>query len=166
MEGNYCEARAARKQTPIDMVIRVAVWAFTIACVLIGIAVNPLVIILAFGGGLLIYFYLPTRNVEYEYIFCDGQIDFDKIMSGERRKHVARIDMEQVVVCAPEKSNALLGYKRDGIKVYNFTSLTENARVWGIVANEGNKQSLYYFEPSEEMLRRMKQKGNRKIVEY
>ncbi len=166
MEGNYCEARTAKKQTPADTVIKIAVWAFTVVSAIIGFMVNPLAIILTFGGGLLIYFYLPTRSVEYEYIFCDGQIDFDKILNGERRKHVARVDMEQVVVCAPEKSNALLGYKREGVKAFNFTSLSANAKVWGIVANEGNKQSLYYFEPSEEMLQKMKQKGNRKVVEY
>ena len=46
----------------------------------------------------LTYYLLPRLHVEYEYVFCDGQLDFDKISGGMKRKNMLRIDFENLVV--------------------------------------------------------------------
>ncbi len=167
MEGNYCEARAKKRKTAGDAAIK----ALLIMAIVISIAAafilgQTLIIILAVAFGIASYIIFPRLNVEYEYVFCDGQLDFDKIMNGEKRKHVARVDMDQVTVCAPIKSHALDGYNREGVKRVDFSSREENAKIWGLVTTAGEQSTMYLFEPSEDMVRRMKQKGPRKVVEF
>ncbi len=167
MEGNYCEARAKKRKTAGDTAIKaVFILGIIISVMAAFLFGQTLILLVGAALGIGAYFYFPRLNVEYEYVFCDGQLDFDKIMNGDRRKHLARVDMDQVVVCAPVKSNALAGYNREGVRKVDFSSREENARVWGLVTTAGEQNTMYYFEPSEDMIRRMKQKGPRKVVEY
>ena len=167
MEGNYCEANAKKRKTAGDTAIKVLIVAGIVLCVIMSLLTALTILLLpAAVLGIVAYFVFPRLNVEYEYVFCDGQIDFDKIMNGDRRKRLARVDMEGVVVCAPIKSHALDGYKREGVRQLNYSSLEENANVWGLVVTSGEQQTLYMFEPSEEMVLKMKQKAPRKVVEY
>ena len=167
MEGNYCEARAKKRKTANDMMIKGLIIAGIVLSVLAGLILQQsLVFLLAVVLGIVAYILFPRLNVEYEYVFCDGQLDFDKIMNGERRKHLARVDMDQVVAVAPKNSHALDGYKRDGVKTADYSSLEDNAKVWGLVITAGEQSTIYYFEPTEEMIRRMKQKAPRKVVEF
>ena len=34
-----------------------------------------------------IIYFLPSKDIAYEYVFVDGQIDFDCIIKGNKRKH-------------------------------------------------------------------------------
>lgn len=167
MEGMYCEARAKKAATAKDALIK----ALLILGVIIGFVGvflygYGIILLLSAACGIGAYFVFPMLKVEYEYVFCDGQIDFDKIMNGEKRKRMARIDMEQVVVAAPKNSHALDGYKRPGVKTYDYSSMTPDAKIWGIVTTAGEQNTLYYFEPDENMVQKMKQKAPRKVNEY
>ncbi|MBP3578929.1 MAG: hypothetical protein J6K15_12535, partial [Lachnospiraceae bacterium] len=96
----------------------------------------------------------------------DGQLDFDKISGGAKRKTMLRVDFEKLVVIAPKNSHALDGYRHNGVAVKDFSSLDENAKVYGMVVTGGEQNTMIYFEPSEKMLAAMKQKAPRKIMEY
>jgi hypothetical protein len=67
---------------------------------------------------------------------------------------------------APANSHALDSYKQSGIKIRNFSSLEKDRKVYGIVENTGDIQTLVYFEPNEKMLSYIKQKAPRKVSEY
>ena len=167
MEGNYCESRAKKKSTAKDALIKAAFVIAMIAGVILALFTgSALFFILSLLFGIGAYFVFPMLKVEYEYVFCDGQLDFDKIMNGERRKHLARVDMEQAVTIAPKNSHALDGYKHSGVKVIDYSSMDEHARIWGIVITAGEQSTVYYFEPDEQMISKMKQKSPRKVVEY
>ncbi len=167
MEGNYCEARAKKRKTTSDVLIKLAIIAAVIISVLAAFLFGQtLLLLVAVGFGIAAYFVFPRLNVEYEYVFCDGQIDFDKVMNGEKRKHLMRIDMSEMAICGPINSHSLDGYKREGVRKVDFSSREEDARVWGIVITKGEIKTLYLFEPSDEMIRRMKQKNSKAVVEY
>jgi hypothetical protein len=167
MEGNYCEARAKKKSTAKDALIKAAFIIGIIAGVLLGLFFGQsLFFILSLAAGIGAYFVFHMLKVEYEYVFCDGQLDFDKIMNGERRKHLARVDMEQAVTIAPKNSHSLDGYRHSGVKVIDYSSMDEHARIWGIVITAGEQSTVYYFEPDEQMINKMKLKSPRKVVEY
>ncbi len=167
MEGNYCEARAKKRKTAGDTAIKALLIAGIVLSVIAALLFGQtLILLIGVALGVFSYFYIPRLNVEYEYVFCDGQLDFDKIMNGERRKHMSRVDMEQVVVVAPVSSHSLDGYNRDGVRKIDYSSREPQAKVWGIVITAGEQSTVYYFEPSEDMIRRMKQKSPRKVVEY
>ena len=57
------------------------------------------------------FFFFPKLHIDYEYIYVDGQIDFDRITGKSKRKTMLRIDFEQVEIMAPSDSSALDSYK-------------------------------------------------------
>ncbi len=166
MEGNYCEARVIKKTTSKDTMIKAGL----IALAAIGVVMTLfggelLFLLLTVAAGIAIIVVFPRLKVEYEYVFCDGQLDFDRIINGEKRKHAARLDFDNLVVMAPKGSHALDGYMRDNIEKHDFTSLDPNAKVWAIVVSKGGISTVYFCEPDSTMLQRMKQKAMRKFVE-
>lgn len=167
MDGLYAEARAKKKTTVKDYVIKFGLIAGIVVCFGLGfLTFNtiPMIFGIVFLG--LSYYFLPRLAVEYEYVFCDGQLDFDKISGGLKRKTMLRVDFEKLVVLAPKASHALDGYRHNGVAVKDFSSMDANAKIYGMVVTGGEQQTIIYFEPSEKMLAAMKQKAPRKIMEY
>lgn len=167
MDGLYAEARAKKKVTMKDRLIKFALVASTIVSFGLGIlSGNPFIWIVGVVFFILGYYFIPRLATEYEYVFCDGQVDFDKISGGVKRKTMLRVDFEKLVVIAPKNSHSLDGYRHNGVSVKDFSSLDENAKVYGMVITGGEQNTLIYFEPNEKMLAAMKQKAPRKIMEY
>ena len=164
MNQLYAEAGVKRKDTAATMGLRILM--------IMGIVVGALLIFLgglfAIAGtvmaAVLVFFY-PRLNVEYEYVFVDGQIDFDKISGKSKRKTVLRIDMEQVEIVAPEGSHALDGYTYVKLETKDFTSRDKASKPYVIIVSEKEKKYRISFEPSEKMLSMMRQKGPRKIAQ-
>lgn len=167
MDGLYAEARAKKKVTMKDRLIKFVLVGGMIAFFLLGLfSFSMILIIIGLVFMALSYYFLPRLATEYEYVFCDGQLDFDKISGGMKRKTLLRVDFEKLVVIAPKNSHALDGYRHNGVEVKDFSSLDENAKVYGMVITGGEQNTMIYFEPSEKMLAAMKQKAPRKIMEY
>lgn len=165
MDGLYAESRAKKRVTGKDNAVKFGLIAGIILSVIAGLLI-PYVLFFALVFGVLAYYFLPRLETEYEYVFCDGQLDFDKISGGIKRKNLLRVDFDQMVVVAPKNSHALDGYRHNGVEVRDYSSLYEDHRIYGIVITGGEKSQLIYFEPDDKMLAAMKQKAPRKIVEY
>ena len=99
-----------------------------------------------------------------EYVYCDGQIDFDQIFGGEKRKTALRIELEDADAVAPVGSEKLAGYQH--LPVKDFSSREEGARVYGIATRlPGSEDKVrILFEPNDRMLDMMETKCPR-IVE-
>lgn len=166
MEGNYCEARAIKQKTSMDTAQKVLIVLGIVVLVFLSLAVSSVIWLLVIAAGVFAYWYIPQLNVVYEYVFVDGQLDFDKILNGEKRKHVDRVDMDQVVVVAPRNSHSLDGYRHSGVKVVDFSSGAKDAKIFGLVVTAGEQSKMYLFEPDEVMLQKMHQKSPRKVLEY
>lgn len=167
MDGLYAEARAKKKMTMKDTLVKFGLYGAMIFCIILGVLFTNMIFIavgLIFMG--LAYYFVPKLNVEWEYVFCDGQLDFDRITGGAKRKTMLRVDFEHLVVTAPKNSHALDGYRHNGVEKKDFTSLEEGKNVYGMVVTGGEKNQLIFYEPNEKMLSAMKQKAPRKVVEY
>lgn len=168
MNDLYTEASVRKRVTATDTLIKVVAIALVVLCLIMGLGLNKMLLTLLGGvGAFLAYYYLPRLKVMYEYVFCDGQLDFDKIMAGEKRKHMYRLDFDQVLIMAPENSHALDSYKNNpAAKKLDFTSLEKDRKVYCIVVSAGDLLTLVYFEPNEKMVSYIKQKAPRKVSEY
>ncbi len=165
MNQLYAEAGVKRKETTKSMALRILLIMGVVIGVLLMLVGNYIGII----GIVLVVamvFLFPRLNIEYEYVFVDGQIDFDRITGKAKRKTVLRIDMEQVELVAPEGSHALDGYTHVQFEKKDFTSGDKNAKPYIIIANKEDKKYRIAFEPSEKMLSMIKQKGPRKLSQY
>ena len=165
MSQLYAEAGVKRKDTMSTMALRFLLIA--------GIVVGALLLFLGGIFGIvgvilivgLVYLY-PKLNVDYEYVFVDGQLDFDKITGKAKRKTILRLDMEQMEIIAPENSHALDGYTHVQYEKKDFTSRSKEGKNYIIIASQAEKRYRIAFEPTEKMLTMMKQKSPRKIAQY
>lgn len=165
MNELYAEVVVKRKDNAATMGLR--------ALMIIGVIIGLLLI---FIGGLLsyigiaifiaVFFLYPKLSVEYEYVFVDGQIDFDKISGKSRRKTMLRIDFEQVEIMAPINSPALDSYNHVQLEKKDFSSLSKDSKPYVIIANAEGKKLKILFEPNEKMLAMIKQKSPRKVSTY
>lgn len=161
----YAEAGVKRKDTMLTIGLK----ALMIIGVLLGLffmfigqlfSIIGLVIIVG------VFFLYPKLDVEYEYVFVDGQIDFDRITGKAKRKTMLRIDFEQVEIMAPSTSHSLDSFNNMQLEEKNFTSMDKDSKHYTIIANVDNKKMKILFEPSEKMLDMIKQKSPRKLETY
>ena len=130
MEQSYAEANAKKKTTgsviALKIILIILVILVFLASILISIStkINLLVLIgVAAIFGLI--WYWPRFRVEWEYVFCDGQLDFDMIQGGERRNNILRIEIEDADAIAPIQSTKLDGYRH--LEVRDYSSMNEKA---------------------------------------
>lgn len=165
MNQLYAEAGVKRKDNAASMALR----ALIIFGIIIGFFLLFLGQVFSMVGIVLIValiYLFPRLNVEYEYVFVDGQLDFDAIKGKAKRKTLLRIDFEQVEIMAPLDSHALDSYTYVKLVEKNFSSGNKDSKPYAIVANVEDKKLKIIFEPNEKMLSMIKQKSPRKLTAY
>ena len=165
MGETYAEAGVSRLPTAKTYLVKFVLIVLTVASILLTLTVSIALFTLVLVCIMAISFLFPRLNVEYEYVYCDGQIDFDRISGKAKRKRMLRIDMEQVEIVAPETSHALDSYRNNtNYKLKNYSSLRKEAKPYAIYTASGDSRYKILFEPSEKMLECMKYKAPRKVM--
>lgn len=157
MEQSYAEANVAKK-TSIGVIAIKVLWIAAVAIFAIMTPIFRYALIIAVAVGAFLIWYWPRFKKVWEYVFCDGQLDFDLIQGGEKRKHILRIEIENADVIAPLESSALDGYRH--LPVKNYSSMKSEAKTYGIATRlpKQEQKVLIIFEPNERMLELMKDK--------
>lgn len=163
MNESYAEAGCKRKDTPLTYLMRAGLILLA-AVVFIVTLGNQILLVIGAAAVVGVIYILPRLNIEYEYIFCDGQIDFDRISGGAKRKTLKKIDFEQVEICAPSTSHALDGYTYQNVKAFDFSSGDKNAKTYTIIVRDQGVVNKIIFEPTDKMLQCIRSKAPRKIV--
>lgn len=114
-----------------------------------------------FGLAMVIIFVYKMSDVEYEYTYFNGNIDIDKIMSKEYRKHLVSAELDQVEVIAPTGSLEIQQYRK--VKKINYSSHKRGNKTYQMVINHKGKRARIVFEPTQELLAEMKLAAPRKV---
>ena len=168
MQEIYSETYLKAKTTGKRLAIRILLIALMAIALLIGLIAmlsmgTTLVFIVMVLVAVVVYFIMPTNKVAYEYIFVDGQIDFDRILGGERRKTMTRTDLEKIEVIAPEGSYRLDSFRHLPIVDYSSGYDTDKHYIAVSTGEKGTEQIR--FTPDEKMLSMMKLKSPSKIAD-
>lgn len=166
MNDTYIEEGVKCRDTSQNMLIRIGLVAGTVFSFLL-VLIIPYLIIVPFLMILLSAFIFSRLKAEFEYIYADGQIDFDRIRGNAKRKTLLRVDIEQVEIIAPTRSNEIQNFSRNGgMKVRDFTSFDPEAKTFSMILRKDGETMKIMFEPSERLIKSMKRKQPRKVVEY
>ena len=127
----------------------------------------PIVDLLVLHSALLLFFVvvidavmivlLPKKQTAYEYVFVDGQIDFDAIYGGEQRVNIEKVD-----IVAPEQSHALDSYQQIPLKDCSSGFDKDRHYIAVYRGDDGNSVRIR-FTPDETLLNNMKAKARSKI---
>ena len=75
MSDLYIELLVKKKKTSTDTLLKVLMIGATVIFVLGGILFNPIILLLAVVMGVVDYFKLPSLDLEYEYLYVNGELD-------------------------------------------------------------------------------------------
>lgn len=128
--------------------------------------VNPMIFFIpAVLFGVLWYFTGLKGAVEYEYTYYDGELRFAKIKAKSRRKGIAKVQMDDVIVFAPKGDRSTYKYENDkNLPCKKLTSGIPGAKVYELVGKGEKGLVRYEFEPDEEMLDEIVIKYPRSVI--
>lgn len=111
----------------------------------------------AFAIGYGIYYLFLMTDIEYEYIYVNGELSIDTIYGKNKRKKAGVYDLKKCELIAPINNTFAAGYHRNTqMKTYDFTSGKGEDGVFLIVVGYGAGNAKVYFEPNQELLVAMK----------
>ncbi len=166
MSDSYKEI-LVKRQTPMMMrVLKGALIGLTVLSFVGGLLMWPLLIV---GAVLLAvdYFVVPKFEVEYEYLYVNGELDVDAIYSRQKRKKMGTYDMAELEILAPSESHAVDAYKnKQGAKVKDYTSLDPQVKSYLLVFNKEKGQEMIRVELEESIINDIRRIAPRKVSLY
>lgn len=129
---------------------------FVLTCLglLLSMFVTPIIFMVpTILFGVVWYLFAFRSEVEYEYTYFDGDLRFAKIKNKSRRKRIAYVNMEDVILIAPKGDRGVYKYENDKSVAYkNVASGRTDAKVYEVICKGEKGVERYEFEPDEDML--------------
>ena len=122
----------------------------------------PLGIILPILAVVLDVFMFRRLNVEYEYLFVNGDLDVDKIMSRAKRKRMFSMNVSEMELLAPSDAPELRQYQN--AKTLDFSSGTGQAKLYTLVVADHGELKKVVFEPNETIIEGFFVLAPRKVI--
>ena len=141
MSDFYTEQLVKKQSGAKEMAIRAGLIVLTVIAVFI-VLMFPLGIILPILAVVLDVFMFRRLNVEYEYLFVNGDLDVDKIMSRAKRKRMFSMNVSEMELLAPSDAPELRQYQN--AKTLDFSSGTGQAKLY---TNETIIEGFFVLAP-------------------
>lgn len=92
---------------------------------------------------------LRRFNIEFEYVFTNGELDIDKIYNRSKRKHAISVDVKNINIMVnmklPNAKNELGEYT----KTLDFSSGEVNENTYAAIFDDNGVKTKLVFEPNE-----------------
>lgn len=161
MSDFYTEQLVKRQTTGKDRLLKMLLIFVTVLSVFI-VFVFPLGMILPVVLAVVDVFLFQRMDVEYEYLFVNGELDIDKIIHKARRKRVCSVNVNDMEVLAPMSSGEARQYQ--GIKMKDYTSASGNGKEYVLVTKEKGVLTKILFEPNDDIVEGFFLLAPRKVV--
>lgn len=161
MNDFYTEQLLKRKTPVMGMVLVGVCAALTIlSCLLI--VMLPLGILAPVAFGFITYLVYQRVNLEFEYLYVNGDLDIDKIMARTKRKKAFSCNIRDVEIVAPAGSPELRPFAN--VKAKDYSSNLPDHKVYELILIEGGEKTRVLFEPNDTILEGMRVLAPRKII--
>lgn len=126
----------------------------------------PFIIIIFALITWLLWRFITSRNIEYEYICTNGYLDIDAIVNKKKRDRKISMDAKDMEIVAEVSDRAYNSYKNnDNYKTKDFSTNTGSEDVWFFAGNYDDELCLVLFEPEERIIKDLK-RHNPRVVKY
>lgn len=163
MSDTYTELIVKRKTPTTYVVLKGVLIGVTVVTFLLGL-LNQI----AFFAGIVLvvidYFLFTSWDLEFEYLYVNGTLDIDKIMSKSKRKRIRSLDMEKLEIIAPVNSHHLDSYKNGKFKELDVSSGVKEHKLYVMVINDNNERLKITFEPNDKILDNIRTIAPRKVI--
>ena len=160
----YSELLVKKDKTAKDSLVKYGLIVLTALAVFAGLFIHSLALILAIAFGIACYFVIPKTDVEYEYLFINGDFDIDMIMSKTKRKKVSSFKLSEADLAAPLNSHRMDYYNgNQKMKVMDFSSGNPEHKRFGIITKMNGDLCKIILEPDEALAKAMKNSAPSKV---
>ena len=160
----YSELLVKKDKTAKDSLIKYGLIVLTVLAVAAGLFITPLALIVAVVCGIACYFVIPKTDVEFEYLFINGDFDIDMIMSKTKRKRVKSFKLSEADLAAPLKSHRMDYYNgNQKMKVLDFSSGNSEHKRFGVITRLDGDLCKIILEPDEALAKAMKNSAPSKV---
>lgn len=167
MSDMYSEIMVKRITPTSDKVKKAALIGGTAVCFAAGVVIAWPLLLAAVVLGIITYLMIPRFDLEYEYLYVNGEIDIDKIMGKQKRKRCASYDIENLEIMAPSNSHALDSYVNNkDIRIRDYTSLDPQVSSYSLVFNQEKQRELVKLELNENVVGEIRRLAPRKVCQY
>lgn len=167
MGDSYREIMVKRETSVMDQVKKISLIGLTVLMFAGGIFITPLLLLVGLALAIVCYFIVPGFDLEYEYLYVNGELDVDKIMSKQKRKKCASYDMNLLEIMAPSNSHELDSYRnKKDIKIRDFTSRKQDVLSYTLIFNLEKGQELVKVELDEAIVSDIRRIAPRKVCQY
>lgn len=164
----FLEKIVKRKRTVTDGMIIAGIVLLAIFIIMLAgslkflSAFAPIIIV---GIGYLAYILIRSRNIEYEYIVTNGDLDIDMIIAQRKRKRIFSGNCKDFEIVA-KMTSGQYNNNTDGIKKrINAVSAMDSADVYFLSTVKDGNKTLVFFEPHPKMIESFKKYIPRKVFE-
>ena len=161
MSDFYTEQLIKKQKGKREMMLLlgvVAILALGITSLLIS-AVGIVIMVIAVVAGIIVF---RQINLEYEYLFVNGDFDVDKIINKSRRKRLFSMNVSNLELLAPENAAELRNYRN--AKVVDYSSGKKDARRYGMVISDRGQMTKIVFEPNDTIVEGFFMLAPRKVI--
>lgn len=162
MSDFYTEQLIKKRTDMKDILIKGLLLVLTIAAVFV-VFLFPFGIILPVGMVVLDVFMFRRMNVEYEYLYVNGDLDIDKIMNKAKRKRMFSAHVNDMELLAPAGDMELRQH-RDA-RTYDYSSGNADARLYALVVIDKGQKKKVIFEPDDTIIEGFKMLAPRKVIQ-
>ena len=162
MNEFYVEQLIPGKKTGKSLIFKIIMIVLTVVALLATFIGIPFAMMIAAGLLFADFMLLSNTSVEYEYLYLNGDLDIDRVVGKQRRKHMYSTSVNNMQVIAPVGSQEILAHHN--IKTIDYSSGRAGEKVYMmIVTNNGNKEGIL-IEPNDKILHAMQVIAPRKVV--
>ena len=160
----YSEYLVKKQPTAKDAVIKYGLIVLTALFAAAGLFMIPLLLIVAVALAVACYFIIPKTDLEYEYLFVNGELDIDAVMAKSRRKKMRTLDIRDADLIAPLDSHRMDYYNGNTkLKTLDYSSGEPAHRRFAIIIKSGNENCRIIIEPDEHMAQAIKNSAPSKV---
>ena len=154
------EQLVKRSNTVATKLKKVGLITATVVSVLLGF-IHPMLVWITAIMVVADIILFKRMNVEFEYVFFNGDLDIDKIMDMQSRKRVFSTNVKDMEVIAPTGSVELHRYQRT--KTLDFSTQNPEDKTYEMVTLFKGETVKVIFNPNEKILDGMKNMAPRKV---
>ncbi len=113
-----------------------------------------------------VYVLINSRNLEYEYIVTNGELDVDKIIAKNGRKRIITVDFREVELCARVNDGEFRAQYENTANIAKVLDLTGDAKsdnVYFADFHSDGERKRILFEPNEKIFNGLKQVNPRNV---
>lgn len=164
MSDLYSELLVKKEQTAKDAAVKYGMIVLTVLAVGAGLFITPVILIAAIALGIACYFVIPRTDLEYEYLFVNGEFDIDMVMAKSKRKKVMSVNLSEADLIAPLDSHRMDYYNGNSrMKTLDYSSGNPQHKRFGVIIKNGGENCKIIIEPDEQMAQAIKNSAPSKV---